>query len=115
MSSSTRINAIQQQLSQHWCKKHKKSYVVYCTCEGILLCPECLKSVQNNHHVGYKHQKIFIEDYEQELKQNVEGAHRELKSVIHKIDEFLSSYDKHRQNKIEEFFNTMHTELDNLK
>jgi hypothetical protein len=113
--SKSRINDVQTQLSQHWCKRHNKPHVVYCTCEGILLCADCLKSVQNNHHVGYRHQKIFIQDYEAELKQQVEGSHGELKSVIHKIDEFLSTYDRHRQNKIEEFFNTMHAELENLK
>ncbi len=69
--SGRRTESAHTQLSQHWCKRHNKEYVVYCTCEGILLCAECLKSVQNNHHVGYRHQKIFIEDYEMELKQQV--------------------------------------------
>ena len=110
-----KIAKVQESLSQHWCKRHNKSYVVYCTCEGILLCPECMKSVTNNYHTGFKHQKIFIEDYEAELRQQVEGAHKELKTNIRKIDEFLSSYDKHRQAKIEEFFNTMHTEIERLK
>jgi hypothetical protein len=64
MSNATQLSQVQASLSQHWCKKHNKNYVVYCTCEGILLCSECLKLIQNNYHVGYKHQKIFIEDYE---------------------------------------------------
>ena len=45
----------------------------------------------------------------------MEGSHAELKGVIHKIDDFLSSYDKHRQDKIEEFFNSLHTVIDTLK
>lgn len=45
----------------------------------------------------------------------MEGAHGELKGVIHKIDEFLNSYDRHRQTKIEEFFNTMLHLLEKLK
>ena len=56
-----------------------------------------------------------MQDYEQELRQHVEGAHGELKGVIHKIDEFLNSYDRHRQTKIEEFFNTMLHLLEKLK
>ena len=89
--------------------------MVYCTCEGVLLCSECLKSPAHSNHTGYRHQKVFVQDYEQELRQHVEGAHSELKGVIHKVDEFLSSYDKHRQAKIEEFFNSMVHLLAQLK
>ena len=39
----------------------------------------------------------------------------ELKGTINKIDEFLSSYDKHRQSKIDEFFNAMHNEIEKIK
>ena len=74
-----------------------------------------MKSPENNHHVGYRHQKVFLEDYEAELSQNVRVSHKELKATIHKIDDFLSSYDKHRQSKIEEFFNSMHSQLEQLK
>ncbi|CDW87288.1 wd40 repeat-containing protein [Stylonychia lemnae] len=113
--NSNRLNNLHTQLSQHWCKKHNKEYVVYCTCEGVLLCSECLKSVQNNHHVGYRHQKIFVQDYEAELRQQIEAAHSELKGIIHKVDEFLSTYEKHRQEKIEEFFNSLHHVIERLK
>jgi len=37
----------------------------------------------------------------------VNESHTELKQVINKIDAFLSTYDRHRQHKIEDFCNTM--------
>lgn len=45
----------------------------------------------------------------------MDSAHKDLKGTIYKIEEFLQSYDKHRMVKIEEFFNTMHAELEKLK
>ena len=72
ISNRLSLSGTHTALSQHWCKRHNKEYVVYCTCEGILLCSECLKSTQSSYHVGYKHQKIFIEDYEMELRREVE-------------------------------------------
>lgn len=56
-----------------------------------------------------------MQDYEAELRQQIEGSHAELKGIIHKVDEFLSSYEKHRQEKIEEFFNSLHHVIDRLK
>ena len=45
----------------------------------------------------------------------MDRAHSDLKTTINKIDVFLSSYDKHRQRKLEEFFNTIHEMVERLK
>lgn len=37
----------------------------------------------------------------------VESAHSELKSTIHRIDEFLSGYERHRQQRLEDFFKAL--------
>lgn len=73
------------------CRKHGKEGIYICSCQGELVCEECLAE-----HAGYDHEKTPVQEVIQTFEQSVNARFKE-------ADNFYSIY---RGTKAGQFFNT---------